>query len=921
MKKVRKLVSAMLALSLLAAGTFPFCAFADYGEPESEFFASEELPVPEDENEWLFDAGLLEEVVESGEEGAFDEEDACISVDDETGYISFEEEEDFFDIEPERPLLMTAEPKLLAAASADKYDGRSNFTAVKDQGVNNWCWAFSTAALAEASMVKQGKAQASGTDYSEAGLTYFMYHSPSDSDPLSLITGDKNEITASGKDYLSLGGNPVYAAMMLSGWEGMQDESEIPLSSASDSPEIPGSKAFRNKAVLTEASFLNIKNNASAVKSAIKTYGGVTAEIYAGSRADYKVDESGRYCYWNGTEGVKANHSVVIVGWDDAFPKESFGERMASPSDYKNTPEADGAWLVRNSWGTFGNSGYFWLSYEDKSLGASAAAMKFVPAATYDHNYHYDGTAGYSTNTYRNAGGETVGTLVSGGSIGNIFRVQSDFEEIRAVSMGVQSVGVKYSIQIYAKSSKMENPTDGEAMLSSPVTGTVTANGLQCITLPKPVYLVKGDYFSVVITFTAAGAAVQVYTDKSINYTQNGQNYITMTNATAAGQSFLKTKSESTWADLYKTDHSSWTFRIKAFTKEVAERKINPSGVKLQNMALEAGETGKIAYTLAPANASSQTGVNYTSGSPEVAAVDASGNVTALKAGTAEITCTVSYPGGSVSGKCTVTVAREYPADIYFKTDSIEMKKGAQRTLSFSFDPASASKSGLTFEWTSNDASVASVTKVSSGLSATVKVKSNAALGDECTVTVRCVERPGLFAECYITVSQAGGSSGGSSGGGVIIGGGIAAAKTGASQATFSKNWYESSEGVWKIRNKEGADVVSAWLCDDAVTANGQNVWYFMNTDGTMVSAGLVHDNTGNYYSLETEHNGYFGMLRYKNGYYKVNGADVYIEFEQAHNGSFGAILNQAAVDALKAAYGVTEYAVGNESCIYTSSF
>ena len=60
-------------------------------------------------------------------------------------------------------------------------------------------------------------------------------------------------------------------------------------------------------------------------------------------------------------EPVQSNHAVTIVGWDDNFPKENFLEG--------HEPPADGAWIVKNSWGPdWGTDGYFWLSYYDQSL-------------------------------------------------------------------------------------------------------------------------------------------------------------------------------------------------------------------------------------------------------------------------------------------------------------------------------------------------------------------------------------------------------------------------------------------------------------------------------------------------------------------------------------------------------------------------
>ena len=169
--------------------------------------------------------------------------------------------------------------------------------------------------------------------------------------------------------------------------------------------------------------------------------------------------------------------------------------------------------------------------------------------------------------------------------------------------------------------------------------------------------------------------------------------------------------------------------------------------------------------------------------------------------------------------------------------------------------------------------------------------------------------------------SSSGGGGGSSGGGGGSSGGGggspsVRKTAPTAGSATFSDKWFQDAAGIWRIRDGRGNVVKSAWLCDDAVAANGQNVWYLLNTDGTMLAAGLVQDNTGNYYSLETQHNGYFGMLRYVDGIYD----GIYMEFSKNHDGTFGALKNQSAIDALKARYGVTKFAIGNENCVYSKN-
>ena len=136
--------------------------------------------------------------------------------------------------------------------------------------------------------------------------------------------------------------------------------------------------------------------------------------------------------------------------------------------------------------------------------------------------------------------------------------------------------------------------------------------------------------------------------------------------------------------------------------------------------------------------------------------------------------------------------------------------------------------------------------------------------------------------------------------------------------ATYSEYWKQDASGNWYVQKPDGTKVVNAWLCDDAVPENGKDVWYLLDANGQMVSAGLVQDGTGNYYSIETEHNGYYGMLRYKSGNY--GGIDL--QLEGSHNGSFAAIKNADGIAALNAKYGLTSVAnINNANCVYTSSF
>lgn len=138
---------------------------------------------------------------------------------------------------------------------------------------------------------------------------------------------------------------------------------------------------------------------------------------------------------------------------------------------------------------------------------------------------------------------------------------------------------------------------------------------------------------------------------------------------------------------------------------------------------------------------------------------------------------------------------------------------------------------------------------------------------------------------------------------------------------TFSEFWYQTDDGIWHVMDETGETIKNCWFCDDAVASNGKDVWYFIDAFGNMVSYPLVQDGTGNTYSLETNHDGYYGMLHYKDGSYSFDGEPITLDLDESHNGSFGAIENADAIAALAVKYGIKNVVIDNSNIKYSSDF
>lgn len=214
-----------------------------------------------------------------------------------------------------------------------RYDLREEISMLPaaDQGDLGTCWAFASLAAVETSMAEEDRARLSA-------------------DHMIWQNG-----FGTGTD----GGDYGMAMAYFLAWKGPVLEEQDPYGDGMSPDGLEPVCHVQEIRILPEKDY-------EAIKRAVYEYGGVESAVYIPAdfgktgAGELEAGESwtGEALCYQGTQ--EANHDIVIVGWDDHYPKENFSAK----------PEADGAFLCLNSWGSgFGEDGYFYVSYEDSQIG------------------------------------------------------------------------------------------------------------------------------------------------------------------------------------------------------------------------------------------------------------------------------------------------------------------------------------------------------------------------------------------------------------------------------------------------------------------------------------------------------------------------------------------------------------------------
>lgn len=388
------------------------------------------------------------------------------------------------------------------------YDLREEMPPVRDQTYFNNCWTYSATAATESNLIKKGLA-GTDIDLSEWYITYYALN------PWKDMVCFAN---SSGEPYYMVGGNDWKSVALLSRGTGSVTTAKAPdISSAGGdysavyAPE-PAARDYK----LTGAYYLG-DNGAfevqlsaerrEMIKRAIVEYGAVSVGIYI--KAIYNYDMTGysdktfnskTKAYYSGLQygvDVGTDHAVTIVGWDDAFSKDDFGN---------NKPEKDGAWIVRNSWGAWGDEGYFYVSYEEGTL-CDGVVYDTEKAREGENVYQYDdlGCVGwYSLDTLF----PSVGGAKDVQYFANIFTAKSS-DAIDAVAFYVADERISYEISVYTGCSG-DSPVSGRLAWTGVADSLVP--GYNTVALDVPAEVAAGTKFSVVVRAVSPGGDCTIAT-------------------------------------------------------------------------------------------------------------------------------------------------------------------------------------------------------------------------------------------------------------------------------------------------------------------------------------------------------------------------------------------------------------------------
>ena len=490
------------------------------------------------------------------------------------------------------------EPKAGGGSYPSSYDLRDEgyVTPVKFQNPFGTCWGFAAIAAAESSILSSGLAQedgldASTLDLSEKHLAYFVSQPINDPNNPQYGEGTHASDGVTLTDLMNGGGVTFFATSFFASGIGPNLESRDPILEYKgkngwtekrtvngkvinfcyddeDDWSIPEEWRFKQSYVLKESFMLpspaqvEMKQDEETWETTYEyTYNPEATEtikdmllkgraVQIGFCADTSMPSQeagdGKYISTNWAHytydaSETPNHAVAIVGWDDEYDKSNFIEG--------HEPPENGAWLVKNSWGSeeeafpnkgpgWGleneegqNTGYFWLSYYDTTI-TTPEALEFEKSNV-GNTYNID------EHDFMPVSQIDGGVLPDETMMANVFKAE-ECESLEQVSCETTTPGTRVKSEIYILPADFRGPADGK--LVATVEGTYELGGFHKMALDDPCIIQKGQYYSIVQT----------------HYTPDGEYGINM--PLSLGKDWIEFMGGNTWQEGVVNEKESYLY-------------------------------------------------------------------------------------------------------------------------------------------------------------------------------------------------------------------------------------------------------------------------------------------------------------------------------------------------------------------------
>lgn len=361
----------------------------------------------------------------------------------------------------------------------EKFDLRNYgwVSPVKNQGFMGACWAFGNMAALESALMRY------------ANVTYLLSENN--------VQNSMLQYSKYGQLDMDEGGTPFAPIAYLIDWMGIfpgEYDSYDELGKISPLLITPEDIHIQN-VVVVPARKNSMDNN--LIKDALLKYGALAVSHNANFDESTYFNKSSSAQYYYGKP--ISNHRVCVVGWDDTYSKDNF---------LKPAP-GDGAWIVKNSWGSnWADGGYFYVSYYDKSFAVDRESVGYIiNNDSYNRIYQID------------VGGE-IKVVNNYNYYSNVFTADEN-ELISAVGTYFDKNGRNYEFTI---------SVNGVDVYSQK--GISEFGGYSTIKLNKYIQIKKGDVFQ--ITFknkVPIRFDLRIHTQKGTSFvSKDGKAWIDLAN-------------------------------------------------------------------------------------------------------------------------------------------------------------------------------------------------------------------------------------------------------------------------------------------------------------------------------------------------------------------------------------------------------